>query len=191
MHCIELSAATLLTHRIKQSLICALLAFSPCVASLVQPCKLHRLLPVKAGLATFLRSEHETKTNQHDTDLRNASASPGRVGAIAAESISCGGGGDSVLFGQREAKASRESEGEKDMMTAVQFIDQYTTILEEFDQIAHPDTYSAIRRLCCIDPHDLILPHACFVSLEHARGFVATLLMKTVAEMKTAAEATP
>ena len=163
---------------------------SPCVASLVQPCKLHRLLPVKAGLATFLRSEHETKTNQHDTDLCNASAPSGRVGTIAAESISCGGGGDTVLLGQCEAGESSEGEGEKDMMTAVQFIEQYTAIVEEFDQIAHPDTYPAIRRLYCIDPHDLIPPHACFVSLEHARGFVATLLMKTVAEMKTASEAT-
>ena len=70
------------------------------------------------------------------------------------------------------------------MLNATQFIEQYTTIVEEFDHIAHPDTYPAIRRLYCIDPHDLIPPHACFVSLDHARGFVATLLMKTVAEMK-------
>jgi hypothetical protein len=76
------------------------------------------------------------------------------------------------------------------MLNATQFIEQYTAIVEEFDHIAHPDTYPAIRRLYCIDPHDLIPPHACFVSLEHARGFVATLLMKTVAEMKTASEAT-
>lgn len=71
------------------------------------------------------------------------------------------------------------------MLNATQFIEQYTAIVEEFDNIAHPETYPAIRRLYCIDPHDLIPPHACFVSLEHARGFVATLLMKTVAEMKT------
>ena len=32
-------------------------------------------------------------------------------------------------------------------MTAVQFIEQYTAIVEEFDHIAHPDTYPAIRRL--------------------------------------------
>ena len=76
------------------------------------------------------------------------------------------------------------------MMTAVQFIEQYTAIVEEFDHIAHPDTYPAIRRLYCIDPHDLISPNGCFVSRDHARGFVATLLMKTVAEMKTASEAT-
>ena len=107
------------------------------------------------------------------------------MGTIAAEGVSCGGGGDSVLSGQREAGESSEGEGEKDMMTAVQFIEQYTAIVEEFDQIAHSDTYPAIRRLYCIDPHDLITPYACFVSLEHARGFVATLLMKTVAEMKT------
>lgn len=140
--------------------------------------------PGNAGLATFLRSEHETKTNQHDTDLRNASASPGRMGTQSAESISSGGGGDTVLFGQREGEASGEGEGGKDMMTAVQFIDQYTAIVEEFDQIAHPNTYPAIRRLYCIDPHDLISPSGCFVSRDHARGFVASLLMKTVAEMK-------
>lgn len=70
------------------------------------------------------------------------------------------------------------------MLNATQFIEQYTAIVEEFDHIAHPDTYPAIRRLYCIDPHDLIPPHACFVSLDHARGFVATLLMKMAAEMK-------
>lgn len=70
------------------------------------------------------------------------------------------------------------------MLNATQFIKQYTAIVEEFDHIAHPDTHPAIRRLYCIDPHDLISPHACFVSLDHARGFVATLLMKMAAEMK-------
>ena len=74
------------------------------------------------------------------------------------------------------------------MLNATQFIEQYTAIVEEFDHIAHPDTYNAIRRLYCIDPHDLITPHAFFVSMDHARGFVATLLMRTVAEMKTASE---
>ena len=74
------------------------------------------------------------------------------------------------------------------MLNATQFIEQYTAIVEEFDHIAHPDTYPAIRRLYCIDPHDLITPHGCFVSMEHARGFVATLIMKTVAEMKTVSE---
>ena len=110
------------------------------------------------------------------------------MGAIAAKSVSCGGGGDSVLFGQREVGESSESKGEKGMMSAEQFIEQYTAIVEEFDHIAHPDTYPAIRRLYCIDPHDLIPSHGCFVSMEHARGFVATLLMKTVAEIKTASE---
>ena len=38
------------------------------------------------------------------------------MGTIAAESIACCGGGDSVLFGQREGEASRESEREKDMI---------------------------------------------------------------------------
>ena len=37
------------------------------------------------------------------------------MGTIAAESIACCGGGDSVLSGHREAKASREDEGEKGM----------------------------------------------------------------------------
>ena len=111
------------------------------------------------------------------------------MGTQSAESIACGGSGDTVLSGQLEAKASWEGKGGKDMMSAEQFIEQYTAIVEEFDQIAHPDTYPAIRRLYCIDPRDLITPYACFVSLEHARGFVASLLMKTVAEIKTAAEA--
>ena len=141
--------------------------------------------PGNAGLATFLRSDNENKTNQHDTNLCNAAASSGRVGTQSTKSIACGGSGYTVLFGQREAEASGKSEGEKDMMTAVQFIEQYTAIVEEFDHIAHPDTYPSIRRMYCIDPHDLISPNGCFVSRDHARGFVASLLMKTVAEMKT------
>lgn len=76
------------------------------------------------------------------------------------------------------------------MLNATQFIEQYTAIVEEFDHIAHPDTYPAIRRLYSIDPHDLISPNGCFVSRDHARGFVASLIMKTVAEMKIASEAT-
>ncbi len=75
------------------------------------------------------------------------------------------------------------------MLNAMQFTEQYTAIVEEFDHIAHPDTYPAIRQLYCIDPHDLISPEACFVDMSHARGFVATLLMKTVAEMKRKAVA--
>lgn len=75
-------------------------------------------------------------------------------------------------------------------MTAIQFIEQYTKILEEIDHLIHPDCYPAMRVMYCIDPHDLITPNAYFANREHARGFVATLLMKTVAEIKTAAEAT-
>lgn len=71
------------------------------------------------------------------------------------------------------------------MLSASQFIEQYTAIVEEFDQIAHANTYSVIRRMYCIDPHDLVTPESCFVNRDHARGFVASLLMKTVAEMKT------
>ena len=58
--------------------------------------------------------------------------------------------------------------------------------MEEFDHIAHADTYPAIRKLYCIDPHDLVSPQTCFVNKDHARGFVATLLMKTVARMREA-----
>ena len=37
------------------------------------------------------------------------------MGTQSAESISSGGGGDTVLFGQREGEASGEGEGGKDM----------------------------------------------------------------------------
>lgn len=71
------------------------------------------------------------------------------------------------------------------MLDSLWFIQHYTEIVEEFDHITHPDTYPAIRRLYCVDPHDLVSPFALFVDRDHVRGFVATLLMNTVAEMKT------
>ncbi len=71
-----------------------------------------------AGLATFSRLEHETKTNQHDTDLRNAAASSGRVGTQPAESIACGGSGYTVLFGQRDAKARPQCSSKENYLTS-------------------------------------------------------------------------
>ena len=47
--------------------------------------------------------------------MRNNSASLGRVGKVSTKSVDCGGGGDTVLFGQLEAKASREGEGDTPM----------------------------------------------------------------------------
>ena len=57
-------------------------------------------------------------------------------------------------------------------MTAIQFIDQYTTILEEIDRIIHPDCYAAMRAMFCIDPHDLITPETWFATRDQAVGFV-------------------
>lgn len=60
----------------------------------------------------------------------------------------------------------------------------YIEILESMDHMIDPKCYPAIRRLYCTDPHDLISPAGCFVSREHAVGFVWSLLAKTHAAMQ-------
>jgi hypothetical protein len=71
-------------------------------------------------------------------------------------------------------------------MTAIQFIEQYTAILEEIDHVIHPDCYPAMRAMYCVDPHDLITPNAYFANREQAFGFVWKLLAAKVKELKNA-----
>jgi hypothetical protein len=75
---------------------------------------------------------------------------------------------------------------EYESMTAIQFIEQYTTILEEIDSLMHPDCYPAMRVMFCVDPHDLITPNAYFANREQAFGFVWKLLAAKVKELKNA-----
>ena len=71
-------------------------------------------------------------------------------------------------------------------MTAIQFISEYTTILEEIDNLIHTDCYPAMRAMCCIGPHDLITPNAYFANREQAFSFVWKLLCAKVKELKNA-----
>jgi hypothetical protein len=75
---------------------------------------------------------------------------------------------------------------EYESMTAIEFIEQYTKILEEIDSLVHPDCYPAMRVMYCVDPHDLITPHAYFANGEQAFGFVWKLLAAKVKELKNA-----
>ena len=65
------------------------------------------------------------------------------------------------------------------MLTAVEFTTRYIEWLEEIDQVINDKYYPAIRVMYCTDPHDLISPVACFVSEEHAIGFIWKSLVMT------------
>ena len=69
-------------------------------------------------------------------------------------------------------------------MTAIEFVNQYCEILEEIDQVVHPDFYPIMRQLYRINPHDLIEPHQCFSTRDAAFGFVFKMVAKRAAEMR-------
>lgn len=58
-----------------------------------------------------------------------------------------------------------------------------TNIIEEIEYTVNPALYPVIRRLYCIDPHDLITPETHFDGLSHAMGFVLNLMLETADEM--------
>jgi hypothetical protein len=77
------------------------------------------------------------------------------------------------------------------MITAVEFTTRYIEWLEEIDQVINDKYYPAIRVMYCTDPHDLISPVACFVSEEHAIGFIwKSLVMTHKQRLKENANAT-
>ena len=69
-------------------------------------------------------------------------------------------------------------------MDAMQFVEAYVPMLEEIDQVVHPDFYPIMRQLYRIDPHDLIEPHQCFATRDAAFGFVFRMVAKRAAEMR-------
>ena len=71
-------------------------------------------------------------------------------------------------------------------MTAIQFIEKYTAILDEIDSLIHPACYPAMRAMYCVDLHDLVTPNAYFANREQAFGFVWKLLAAKVKELKNA-----
>ena len=64
------------------------------------------------------------------------------------------------------------------MMTAMHFVDQYTSMLEEIDGILHPDLYPVICNLYREDPHDMIEPHQYFPSRQSAMGFLIETIIR-------------
>ena len=71
-------------------------------------------------------------------------------------------------------------------MKAIQFISEYTTILEEIDRIIHPDCYAAMRAMFCNDPHDLITPETWFATRDQAVGFVWRMIAVKCKELSHA-----
>ena len=70
------------------------------------------------------------------------------------------------------------------MMTAIEFVNEYTNLVEELDAILHPQFYPIIRNMYREDPHDLVEPHQCFPSRRSALGFVAGILIKRAKAMR-------
>lgn len=63
-------------------------------------------------------------------------------------------------------------------MTAIQFCEEYISILEEIDKVIREEYYPAIRRLYVTSPEDLLEPNAFFVNKCHAIGFVWKSLIR-------------
>jgi hypothetical protein len=63
-------------------------------------------------------------------------------------------------------------------VSAVEFCRIYIEILEQIDHCILPEYYPAIRNLYKTDPHDLVTPQTCFVSRDHAFGFIYGLLIR-------------
>ena len=77
------------------------------------------------------------------------------------------------------------------MMTAIEFVNEYTNLLEELDAILNPTLYPVIRNMYREDPHDLIEPHQGFPSRTAALGFVTALLIKRSKALRLSTETLP
>ena len=62
-------------------------------------------------------------------------------------------------------------------MDALEFISQYNNYLQEIEMVIKPELLSVVQEMKDIDPHDIILPDAWFVSNNQARGYVWKLFL--------------
>lgn len=72
------------------------------------------------------------------------------------------------------------------MISAIEFVNCYTDLLDTIDAMASSEMHPALRAMYVIDPHDLISPAAAFSCREHALGFVLTLVIQKATEIKNA-----
>jgi hypothetical protein len=64
-------------------------------------------------------------------------------------------------------------------VSAIEFVTKYVDWLEVIDHVVKPEYYPAMRKMYCIDPHDLVRPDTFFTSESHAIGLIWCLMMKT------------
>jgi hypothetical protein len=69
-------------------------------------------------------------------------------------------------------------------MDAIKFVVNYENYLNEIKEVVKPEYTSAIERLRATDPYDLIRPDAWFQSESEARGYVWTMFLKELNELK-------
>ena len=65
-------------------------------------------------------------------------------------------------------------------MESFQFVNNYTSYIEEISQVIRPELQPVLDELKEIDPHDLVQPESYFINKNHARGFVWGMFMKRV-----------
>ena len=70
------------------------------------------------------------------------------------------------------------------VMGALEFVSRYVELLEEIDALCGARHYPTLRRLYCIDPHDLVTPETQFKSLMAARVFIANLVENKTKELQ-------
>ena len=69
------------------------------------------------------------------------------------------------------------------MITAIEFCDQYVSILEMLDFMLVPSYHPALRKLYTIEPEDFATPESVFASDGEMVGFVLSLIIKTQREI--------
>ena len=70
-------------------------------------------------------------------------------------------------------------------MDAFEFVNNYTSYIEEISQVIRPELQPVLDELKEIDPHDLVSPETYFNTENSARGYVWWLFLKQVKKCST------
>ena len=65
-------------------------------------------------------------------------------------------------------------------MDAFEFVNNYTSYIEEISQVIKPELQPVLDELKEIDPHDLVQPESWFHTESEAKGFVWKMFIKRV-----------
>ena len=64
-------------------------------------------------------------------------------------------------------------------MEAFEFVNNYTSYIEEISQVIKPELQPLLDELKEIDPHDWVSPDSWFQSESEARGYVWSMFVKS------------